>query len=830
MATLIANGGQFTTAATWMQVSSGATSNVLTGSAYVTVTATYVASPAFTLTNGQVIDGVCLLLKLAVDAATGTLTVGLFDGAVELTTGTLTIEDLSPVDKTIDEDCVCVMFAAPQTGDGGVDYTLKLKANATTKIQAMRGSATAGDWFRVFRTTTASAAAPTTADVLFVVGEGLSVTNTVVMDETATTSFGIIYIGGKGVLSYDTTVTNTVLRLAGLMWIGCNGALRIGTVGDEIPRDHTAILEFVCASAVQYYIDCVGGEITMQGLSRSSGKNVAWALLTADMATNATTANIDTDTGWLSGDSVIITSTAATNGVGQDTVTLNADAGASSLAWTAGTTYAHKGTSGKVAEVANTTRNILVRSTSATYYSQIRLRGHAPTLDCDWVRFDYWGAAANGGIWINTGVRYDARTNITVDYCVGMNLGNNFLYDQSVSVALTAVRNCITYGTPTSAMNASASNAASIGALEFTDNVIIGGVTDVTNYGIYFFNNIKTAYATSDVSRNRISAIRYGIWFNAASAVPTTFADNVVHSYAYTTGYAMHFAAAAYGGTTHGLTAWGGCWGIVFASECRGMILEDSSIVGMGAGIFAFASHIWNLKIQNCTFRGDAIRATPLCFRFTTPSICTDISIENCNLGTTTDFTTAVCTVTGTDITYIVFKDVFFKDCTFNAIAFASGLPQYMRSLSAIGIQKHSSAPIHRTLKRTGWIEIETDTYFHAAAPSEKLTPGTYSTTTDRHQSTTRRIKVDSGATKTVSVWVYKTAAYGGSEPRLRVLTNPAIGFDTDSTLETAHGAADAWELLTGTTAAAGADGVIEVLVDCDGSTGAVYVDDWSYV
>jgi hypothetical protein len=40
--------------------------------------------------------------------------------------------------------------------------------------------------------------------------------------------------------------------------------------------------------------------------------------------------------------------------------------------------------------------------------------------------------------------------------------------------------------------------------------------------------------------------------------------------------------------------------------------------------------------------------------------------------------------------------------------------------------------------------------------------------------------------------------------------------------------AVSTWEQLTGTATAATADGVIEVVVDCDGSAGAIYVDDWA--
>jgi hypothetical protein len=70
---------------------------------------------------------------------------------------------------------------------------------------------------------------------------------------------------------------------------------------------------------------------------------------------------------------------------------------------------------------------------------------------------------------------------------------------------------------------------------------------------------------------------------------------------------------------------------------------------------------------------------------------------------------------------------------------------------------------------------------------------------------------------------------YNGSQPRLILKANPAIGVANDTVIATASAAAGTWAQISGTTAAATDDGVMEFTVDCDGTTGWINVDDWSF-
>jgi hypothetical protein len=89
---------------------------------------------------------------------------------------------------------------------------------------------------------------------------------------------------------------------------------------------------------------------------------------------------------------------------------------------------------------------------------------------------------------------------------------------------------------------------------------------------------------------------------------------------------------------------------------------------------------------------------------------------------------------------------------------------------------------------------------------------------------------VNNSGTVTVSVYTRKSTSYNGAEPRLIVRANPALGanFDSDTVLDTHTAAVDTWEQLSGTTASVTDDGLLEFIVDCDGTVGFVNVDDWS--
>jgi hypothetical protein len=127
---------------------------------------------------------------------------------------------------------------------------------------------------------------------------------------------------------------------------------------------------------------------------------------------------------------------------------------------------------------------------------------------------------------------------------------------------------------------------------------------------------------------------------------------------------------------------------------------------------------------------------------------------------------------------------------------------------------------------------LQTDaTYYRTAAPSVKMTPT--SATYKFGLIHTMQIPVASGANPTVSVYLRKSAAYNGNQPRLIVKRNDALGITSDTVLATYAGGNDVdtppgnFNTLSGQPGVVTADGILDVYVDCDGTAGYVNLDDW---
>jgi hypothetical protein len=123
-----------------------------------------------------------------------------------------------------------------------------------------------------------------------------------------------------------------------------------------------------------------------------------------------------------------------------------------------------------------------------------------------------------------------------------------------------------------------------------------------------------------------------------------------------------------------------------------------------------------------------------------------------------------------------------------------------------------------------GLITAETTTY-HTASPSEKLAP---SSSTFKLESGQKQVALASGVGCTVTVWIRKNTTYNGNAPRLIQKADAAVGLNADSVLATFSAAADTWQQLTGTVAALSDNAAATLVVDCDGTLGAAFVDDWA--
>lgn len=378
-------------------------------------TTAYVESSAFT-PGAITIDGIAVKLASRVASPTGTASIRLAQGGalVAGTEVTVNVSDFPTCSTTNNEGgWVLFKFAAPVLLLAATAYTVSMKGSVNSEFNLYR-DATAGNWSRQLRTTTTQA--PVAGDTMDVMGEhtgaGTGNNITVTMDSTATTDYGVgtngvvaVTVCKRGSLVYGATAaTNYYLKLSGDLIVYNGGTFNQGTVGTPIPRDSTAILEFdPVADGGMGLIVRNGGTYTSQGLSRSSGKNIYVCKLSADASATNTSITVDTDTGWLSGDQIVIAKTSRSAGTQTELRTLNGAAGASSIAITAGLTNAHLGTSPRQAHIGLLTRNVILRSASSTIVTYVNIKATA-TVDIDWTEFYYLGdnVAGKRGIEIET--------------------------------------------------------------------------------------------------------------------------------------------------------------------------------------------------------------------------------------------------------------------------------------------------------------------------------------------------------------------------------------------------------------------------------------------
>ncbi len=829
MATLVNVGsGNWNTAATWGVAEAGSSAIQATVSASTNTTASYVNSSAFTCTNADVLIGVVMSCKRV--NTTGTVTIGFSadNGSTYAKEVTVNASDL-PADQT----WVMFKFDSALTADGGSDYKVAIKGSSAGNATFYR-DATAGNWARVPVTNTAPGGAPSAGDNLYVVGNWTAAATgssyTVTMDAVAASivDHGALTIGQNGTVDFGNAAsTNYYLRLSGDLTVWSGGTFSMGKVGAAIPSTSTAKLNFDCGSNVQYgLIVKDGGTFNAQGASKTT-----WTYLAADAAANATSLTTADSTGWADNDEIAIAPTTRTysqyekgamNGAASGT-TLTVDGFGGTGG---GVAYAHSGTAPTRAEIINLTRNVQIFGASASYQSYIYV---STSATCDWDNVEmYWlgSATANKyGVTIYTaaGGSFSAvgcsLHDFAVNGSVGLNFAsanNNFTVDACV---LYNIYNCGIHVENTAGVDWSV-----------TDNVVIGIVS--SQYGIWLedLGGTVTGNIVSGTSSAGIACELAG-----TSATTGTFATNTVHS-SNTYGFRFLTALTTPSGpvTFSDLTAWrNNDVGVYFAIAPKYPLTLD--------GVIAFGNKNGNItllgpakfRLLDVTSSGDSTFSTASGLTLNPTSLLI-LEIESSTFGVASGIKTAHTA----DLVFA--SGTFFSEITCRNVNFASASPQDELDDQAAGsfirCQKYGqSATDHRTFQAMGsdTAVIQTDTaIYKTAAPSERITPASASV---KIESGPHRKSVASGATATFSVWVRKSvstdsggADYNGAEPRLVLKAAPALGITTDTVLDTMTAAVGNWEQLTGTSAAANDDGVLEAVVDLDGTAGWVNVDDFS--
>ncbi len=822
--------GNLTSSSTWRLVDSTSYLNSETGSETLTTAYSGTRSSAFT-PGAITIDAIYVKLASRV-GTTGTMSVSLYNntGAADVagTEVTINMNDLPAVSS--DGTWICFKFGSSVTLAGATSYSVQAKTSSSGQCSLYRDG-TADNISRALRTTTTQA--PTTGDDMIISGEwtaAATVTSrTVTMNSTAATDYGsnttslvtpALSISSNGTLTCGTTAaTNYVLRLSGYLKVVGGGTLNYGTSGTPMPRDSTAVLEFDCAADGDFgvYISNVG-TANLYGLSRTSGKNITRCLLNTDEAASSTSLGVDTDTGWLSGDSIAIASTTQTR-TQSETRVLNGNAGASSMDITAGLTNAHSGTSPTQAEVILLTRNVKVRSVSSTSMTFFYINIGA-TVNMEWVEFRYIGGvnSPKRGVDISTS---SSGGTFSMSYCSIYNTESTSLIINNGNATNITINDLVSYNNATAFSHT--------GTLS-TSNTALTDLLFMTCTACTFTGSGLASLDGFVVIGNSATTTIGGI-----AAAGATFDNITVHS-------ANGFAFSQFFGSNNMVTNVN-CWrntaaGFQFSTNASNIVIDGLVLFGNTTTNLGFTGTVGNIMIYGLVSNGDTSFATTNGIGVTMSSnqIITNVILHSPDLSTVSGIKTAHT------------NDINMLSQAYNNIDILLDNPKLGAAteiLNRTSMPLYYSNPMYASIRamrkdqtdgnNIAWLSncihtVDT-TIFNTASPSLRITP---SSATIKADSNFFSVNVNDGQTCTPTVYVRKSvsgdgAAYNGNQPRLILLRNDAMGITANTVIDTSTASGDgAFEALTGTTATVIDSGVLQFMIDLDGTVGWVNIDDFS--
>ena len=873
MANLISTAnGNLTAAATWGTVTGaeGASSPALIEPATVlstTLSAASQNSQSFT-PAAVIIDGVSIkLASRAAGTPTNTMTVTLFNVTTAAVAQAVTVNVSDLAECTVadlDGGWYFFKFAATHTPNGTDQYQIRVLLSATTTAVALWRDNTVANWLRMLRTTTTGA--PAAGTNMHVMGEfdgasnpATTSTRLVVMDSVAATDYGsaniiatrtssALSVCNRGTVVYDTVAaTAYILRLSGNVNVYSGGDFHIGDTGAEMPRDSSAVLEFDCTADAAFGLMVrTGGAFTAYGLSRTVAKDVSDCRFSASAVATDTTLNVDADTGWLSGDEIGIAPTGVITSE-QEQRTLNANAGATSMVITAGLTNGHLGAGDYFGEIVLLTRNVRIRSTSATFMSVFDFAA-TTTIVCSWVSFRYMSSTtAVATIRPGSGA-------VVLDRCVVAD------GEAGLSVATTALGGTCTLTHLTifivSGLTTGLNIAATTGAWLLTDLIVIRTASTVSD-GVTLSDVGGTIGNLSISGAGGAGSFAGLAWLEAAVESANGPTQPIAGTWRFHSNGGSGFRIGA---STRDITF---PRTEVWHNAIRGLRVESGIHMenvefdggfwlgnGAGAGeeptgiLFSEMNPLNDVRFRAIDIAADTLKSSHWGVLFDHGGIvASNIQFIDCNFSQTSGTRRQVSVA---DIGCIA--DVapggmcvqgIATNCTFNS----SGVPvsfYYAPGVTPTRDSKYSHVRIpmfggvataHRTYSARGTFLINTSVF--DVTPSLEIQPiegAAVPVDSNAFQPGWGfLVPVLSGQTVTVSVKVQKSAGYNGStEPQLVLLANPQIGIASDAVIDTLSIGSGSFETLTGVTAAASADGVMEFIVRCYGTAGSIYVDTWS--
>lgn len=812
--------GLFTASTTWALCNGTASLDSQAGNQALTTT--FVSSSAFT-PGAITVDGIAVKVATRNSTPTGTISVRLAQGGVAVAGTTVTI-NVSDIPNNINaaantkDGCtvgwVFFKFGSPVTLAAATAYTLQASTSSASQVNLFR-NATAGNWSRLIRTTTTQA--PAAGDDLFIGGEwtaaGTKTDRTVTYDQTASTDYGSANINQAGLgvskggtLALQTTAaTNYVLRLSGNLQFWAESSHSFGTSGTPLPDDSTFRCEFDCAADHDFGLQCYTAFVAHG--SDPWGTGVVRTKIAADAAATDTSLTTADSTGWRNGETIVIAGTTRAVTAAEERV-LNGAAAGTSIAITAGLTNAHAGnaTWKTQADVINLFRPITFTVVTAANVASLSFGGGF-NADASWCAFLYMGNTSRSGYALTGGTH-------TLTACVFAYADDDFFAPVLLSDSVVVLTDCVSWKTADATAGAMFSSVGTnTNTLRATDCTFINDGTN-TSGCIYIGSG-----GTLDLSGTRISSFAYGCRLDGP--VTIDIADCEFYNQGTDANGVLYVNAGNFNARVSRTLFWrNGQEGALVVNsfdvrfeECEfygnnaiGLELDDSKVECFGC---IFASETGFAQASGVDLDGNEDGAGD--YRFYG---CDFSTVTGNRIAATTD---VQFSTTGTR------WSMLFSGCIFGAATEISTTTLAPGSVLAIQRRDNTGGANSYRMYGYGQIDYETSTVGDAS-PAMKMTP---EHARRRFASQRMAYPVASGEQITFTAKVRKNGSYNGDAPRLVLKANGAVGIDKDEVLDTLSVGADTWETLTGQAPAAEEDGVVEVVVDCNGTAGAVFVDDF---
>lgn len=500
------------------------------------------------------------------------------------------------------------------------------------------------------------------------------------------------------------------------------------------------------------------------------------------------------------------------------------------------TSMAEVGIVNVACEVSNLTRNVRIHGASASLQGYIVIAATAVVTG----RYAelYWlgsNTASKRGVDVQTTTgTFDWQYGALHDFAVTGSRGVNCSGSSGQSTSTLIFSNNVTYAVD----DAHLTFAATSGTWTASGNVFIKNVTaGAANVNLLDVGGTFTNNAIAGNSGSGGFALSLG-----ESNALGTFSGNVCHC------GPTHLFGAVNGSllnsTILNCVSWRGGSSLLYIAAARNLTVSGFTGFSSGSASGCLLQGANNgLLFTGCTVNSDPV--FPCAFAAslnTSPSQSGGIvAVESCDFGTQRDLRTSL---TGSDISvngsgYAQYTVVSTKLASINQVGFVNPV---VTGSFILAQRLGGTAGNHKFWTPYGSGVPDTVIY-NNASPSVRLTPNNASNKLEFAPPGGYGVlaAVASGGTLMVKVYVRKSkstdasgANYNGSQPRLILRRNVALGISADTVLATVGDVNNAdpglgvWGLLTGTTAVATDDGVHECVVDCDGTAGWINVDDWA--